>query len=44
MSEMTGQMTQQYVSKDMNPQQCQCENLNSHTDTRASRVKTGPDL
>jgi len=35
MSGMTCQTTQHYVSEDLNPQQCQCENLKSHTDTES---------
>jgi len=35
-------MTQHYVSEDLNPQQRQCENLKSLTDTKVCRVKNGP--
>ena len=44
MSGMTCQMTQHYVSEDLNPQQCHCENLKSHADTKICGVKTGPNL
>jgi len=37
-------MAQHYISEDLNPQQRHCENLNSHTDTKVRRVKTGPNL
>jgi len=37
-------MTQHYVSEDLNPQHRHCENLNSHTDTKVRRVKTGLNL